>query len=102
MTSSKETCPCGSLPRKVTIDKPEHLYPLERELEKQLAAGILRQTTGIPPRDIREGEPFPSDIIGQEFSCLLCGQRFRLGVDTYHGHGEWRAIGPAYTPKQRH
>ena len=101
MKTSKETCPCASLPRKLTIDKPEHLYTLERDLEKRIAEGILRQTNGIPPGDIRKAEPFPDDIITQEFSCLLCGQRFGLGVDTYHGRGEWHAIGPAYTPKQR-
>ena len=101
MKTSKEPCQCASLPRKLTIDKPEHLYTLERDLEKRVAEGILRQTSGIPPSDIREAEPFPDDIIAQEFSCLLCGQRFGLGVDTYHGRGEWHAIGPAYENRRR-
>jgi len=101
MTMSKESCPCATLPRKLTIEKPDHLYGLERDLEKQIAGGILKQTSGIPPGDICEAKPFPEDIIAQKFSCLLCGQQFGLSVDTYHGLGEWRAIGPAYTPKQR-
>jgi hypothetical protein len=95
MTTTKETCPCARLPRKLKIDKPNDLYTLEHDVEKQIAEGTLRQTSGIPPGDIREAKPFPDDIIAQEFSCLRCGQRFGLSVDTYHGLGEWRAIGPA-------
>ena len=101
MNTSKETCPCASLPRKLTIDQPTHLYTLERALEKRIVEGALRQTSGIPPGDVRETQPFPDDIIAQEFSCLLCGQRFGLGVDTYHGRGEWHVIGPARTSEKQ-
>ena len=101
MNISKEMCPCASLSRKLTIDQPAHLYTLERDLEKRITEGALRQTSGIPPGNVRETRPFPADIIAQEFSCLLCGQRFGLGVNTYHGRGEWRVIGPARTSKKQ-
>jgi hypothetical protein len=42
-----------------------------------------------PLQEILGTQPWPGDSIGHEFECFLCGRKFRLGADTYHGNVYW-------------
>jgi hypothetical protein len=44
----------------------------------QMAIGSALQSGALP------------DGVLYRFKCTVCGDRFELAADTYHGNGEWR------------
>ena len=46
------------------------------------------------------GESFPGDVLRHDFECRMCGRRFALRADTYHGNAGWEP-GPAPNNERR-
>jgi hypothetical protein len=71
---------------------PSDLYDRVNEIERILREGTLASTGGnCSLAEIRPGRPWLGDIIAHAFRCVVCGQRFELVIDTYHGGGNWDA-----------
>jgi hypothetical protein len=51
---------------------------VEDSIPVQMAIGSALQSGALP------------DIVLYRFKCTVCGDRFELAADTYHGNGEWR------------
>ena len=50
----------------------------DRTIPVQMAIGSALQSGALP------------DAVLYCFRCTVCGDRFELAADTYHGNGEWR------------
>ena len=90
-------CPkCKAYGETIRIQHPYHYFDLLRQIRYLLEKGTLQLDSGsCDLTEIREDAPFPDDHIEHYFSCIACGQRFRIGVETYHGSdGCWEPIGP--------
>ena len=77
-----------------TLD--EDLQKTLRVVRANLADGTL---TEVPPRNPSFSpfaaffEPFPwPDVLVSQFRCSSCACLFELGVDVYHGRGNWQEL----------
>jgi hypothetical protein len=86
-------CPrCQGFAERIEIRDPSDLYRRVDEIERILKEGTLASAGGNwLLSEIRPGLPWPGDVIEHAFRCVVCGQRFELVVDTYHGGGHWDA-----------
>jgi hypothetical protein len=80
--------------------------PNDLEMALRVARANLRDGTLVPEpiagsilppvaiEKLNAAGPWP-DVIESAFRCSQCGQRFRLGVETYHGAGgRWQPLDP--------
>lgn len=64
-----------------------------------MARGVLREvslvdgyTSPTPFEELAAGAGW-DDIVSYFFTCIWCGQSFRLGAETYHGSGgSWELL----------
>lgn len=87
---------CGGYAEIVRIRQPYQYFDLLRHVREVLQQGTFRLDRGnCDLAEIRKDKPWPDDHLEHYFSCVACGQRFRLGVETYHGSGgRWEPVGP--------
>lgn len=83
-------CPrCQVFAGQLKITQPDDYRELARRLIEAVKEKTLQLTKAdCHLEDLLEG-PFPGDILRHHFRCTMCGRRFDLHADTYHGHVEW-------------
>jgi hypothetical protein len=83
-------CPiCESLGERITLRHPDEYRGLARKLIEVVNQGILRLVKASCPLEELLGGTFPGDSLHHDFRCAMCGHRFALHADTYHGRVEW-------------
>jgi hypothetical protein len=83
----------------IEVERPSDLEMVLRIVQANLQDGTivpaLLPGSILPPTAIETlnpAGPWP-DVIESGFRCSQCGQRFRLGAETYHGAGgSWRPL----------
>ena len=84
---------CDDLAGPLEIRTPAELFRLLDRLRIGIDQEELRRVSGSCPLDaIREDAPWPDDVVDQRFRCSGCRTEFNLAVDTYHGHGSFKAL----------
>ena len=62
------------------------------EVDRGVLARIQREALTVPEQEALESafvsEALP-DTVRYRFQCNVCGDRFELYADTYHGRGGW-------------
>ncbi len=75
------------------VDTPYEYRDLARQILEIVEENTFRLVTGTCPLDeILTARPWPADYVYHVLECTTCSRRFELGVDTYHGRGEWRVM----------
>lgn len=95
-------CPkCDELHVATGIRSPAELSRAMRIVRANLADGTIQQV--VVPTDDRphatpfflslgDSGPWP-DFVNFQFACTMCGSRFELVAETYHGSGgHWQPI----------
>lgn len=73
---------------RIEIRSGKMLLEVAESLREFIQKGLLKQVGGSTRiEDLREGSPWPDDIIEQEFETIPGGARYRLSCETYHGRG---------------
>lgn len=79
---------------------PEDLLHALQVATAEVDRGALRRMN-VEDLDIPEQQALDSilaanvlpDIVNYQFQCTVCGDRFELSADTYHGNGTWTREG---------
>jgi hypothetical protein len=87
---------CSGYSRQFNIQTPDEYQALVRQLIESLKEGTFLLVLATCPLDEILGPTMPDDIIHHEFQCFVCGRKFELSADTYHGSVHWR---PGELPK---
>ncbi len=84
---------CDSYGESIAINRPREYFALAEQLQHLVATGVLRLVRGTCELEaIGRDKPWPGDWIEHVCECPLCGRRFRLYAETYHGSGgAWEA-----------
>ena len=83
---------CKEVFREWLIPSPRAFTEAIRLVRRGVSDGILEQLSGPRPwqevslEDLADEGPWP-DVVEALFECRLCGDRFALSVETYHGSG---------------
>lgn len=92
---------CQSLSTEYRIVSPDELRRAIVGASRRIAEGSLREfslegeyTSPTDFQKVAAGADW-DDIVSYYFQCPCCGQRFRLGAETYHGGGGSWALVPA-------
>lgn len=85
---------CDSHGERIPINRPREYCALVEQLQRLIATGALRLVRGTCELDaVSGGKPWPGAWIEHVCECPLCGRRFRLYAETYHGSGgAWEAL----------
>ena len=72
------------------MKQPIEYRDFVRKLIEVVNEGMLRLVKAdCPLEELVEGN-WPGDVLGHDFQCTMCGRRFALHANTYHGHVEWK------------
>ncbi len=94
-------CPgCEAFSHRIIIKQPDEYRDLARKLIEWVNQGALKLLKADCPLGELLGSKFPGDILRHDFRCAMCGRKFALHADTYHGRVEWEpeVDGEAKTP----
>lgn len=85
-----DSCPkCSGFAERLHFNTPEEYQGIVRELIEIVEQGtFLLIHADCPLQRILE-PTFPGDSIGHVFECFVCGRKFSLSADTYHGRVGW-------------
>lgn len=88
-------CPnCGDLQEGLSLDKPRDYLELALRLLKLVKEGNFIQAESTCTLEDLFKPEWPADTVEHNFECAVCGRRFQLFADTYHGHAGWDLTGP--------
>ena len=90
---------CQALAVGHRIDSPDELRRAIAVANARIADGTLEEMrledgycSPTPFAEVAAGGSW-DDIVSYFFACRACGQRFRLGAETYHGGGgSWESF----------
>ena len=92
--------PCDECRELVTHEfrTPDDLIHAVRVASEEVDRGVLRRikidaSAEQPQLDADLKRVDLSDIVHYRFRCEVCGDRFTLFADTYHGQGRWTREG---------
>ena len=79
---------CSLFPSASRLSRPAEYLALAVALDALVEQGKLRVLSQTCPLDqVQAADVWVDDIIEHSFVCSVCGQRFLLSVETYHGSG---------------
>jgi hypothetical protein len=83
-------CPkCVDFAEKINTREPSEYRRIVRQLIEAVQQGTLFLVYAVCPLEEILGPTFPGDVLIHKFECLMCGRRFELNADTYHGNVNW-------------
>ena len=90
---------CTDLMQAIVVERPSDLEMVLRVVQANLGDGTIvpeplpgSVLPAVAIEKLNAAGPWP-DAIESAFRCTQCGQRFRLGVETYHGAGgSWQPL----------
>ena len=84
-------CPtCEIFAQHLETRQPDEYRALARKLlEVVNQKGFKVEKADCPLEDVL-GATFPGDSLRHNFKCNMCGRRFALHANTYHGHVVWK------------
>ena len=96
------SCPvCLNIPRREEISDPKQLTAVIERTRRYVAEIRLHEVAHPqcpklpwtqPAFDVLPADGPWDDILLYRFSCSLCGARFDLHADTYHGRASWERV----------
>ena len=90
---------CVGFSQRLTIDTPSEYREIVRQLIELVEHGTFLLTRADCPLEGILRPSWPDDIVVHEFQCFVCGRKFMLSADTYHGNAGWTP-GPVPEPKR--
>lgn len=84
------SCPkCDGFSERLHFNTPWEYRDIVRQLIEVVEQGtFVLIHADCPLRRILE-PTWPGDSVGHEFECFVCGRKFQLSADTYHGNVYW-------------
>ena len=87
---------CNGFSQRINIQTPSEYRDIARQLIEIVEQGaFLLVRADCPLQEILE-PTLPGDFVVHEFECFVCGRKFSLSADTYHGNVHWT---PGETPE---
>lgn len=80
---------CTGFAEKINTKEPSEYRNLARQLIEVVEQGTFFLMYASCPLDEILGPSFPGDVLVHKFECVVCGRKFELFADTYHGNVSW-------------
>jgi hypothetical protein len=93
VTTTDPCASCAELDKRIPLPTAARYLELAAAARELVDDGVLELVQGnVPLASLQPEQPLPSDgsdSIQHVFACTVCGRRYVLWADTYHGGGAW-------------